>query len=90
VDNINAPQSEPTASAPRLSWWELTRRLHKRIDIYYLYLVAISTTLQASWADFESYVTPKARHWVIGTATLFVIADKVRTMAKSLIAEQER
>lgn len=58
-------------------FWAVFLALHKKIDIYFAYLIAISTTLQASWDDFEKYVPNKLRHWVIGTATVVVVAGHI-------------
>lgn len=70
-------------------FWEIFVAVHKRLDMYFAYLVAISTTLQASWDDFENYVPNKLRHWIIGSATLVVVAGHIleavrRVNARSL------
>jgi hypothetical protein len=58
-------------------FWEIFVTLHKKLDIYFAYLIAISTTLQASWEDMQTYIPDKLRHWVIGTATVIVVAGHI-------------
>ena len=58
-------------------FWAIFVAFHKKTDVYFAYLVAISTTLQASWDDFEKYVPAKLRHWIIGTATVVVVAGHI-------------
>lgn len=58
--------------------WEM----HTHLATWYSYLVAVSVTLQASWDQLDDYIPPKARHWVIGAATLIVVADKAYEAAK--------
>lgn len=61
--------------------WQRLRQVaadvHKNVDIWFSYLVATSVTLQASWSELDEYVPPKFRHWVIGTATCLVVADRI-------------
>lgn len=68
------------------STWSRYKRIaiemHKQVALWYSYLVALSVTLQESWSQLDDYVPPKARHWVIGTATIIVIADKALQAAR--------
>jgi hypothetical protein len=58
-------------------FWQIFGVLHKRLDIYYAYLIATSTALQAGWGDFEHYVPPALRHWIVGTFTVIVAANHI-------------
>ena len=58
-------------------FWAIFVQLHKKLDTYFAYLVATSTALQAGWPDFELYVPNKLRHWVIGAATVIVLAGHI-------------
>jgi hypothetical protein len=58
-------------------FWVIFIALHKRIDIYYAELIALSTGLQAGWSDLQFYVPDTMRHWIIGSATAIVAVNHI-------------
>lgn len=70
-------------------FWEVFVTLHKKLDIYFAYLIAISTTLQASWDDMQTYIPDKLRHWVIGAATVVVVAGHILEAVRRVNARSD-
>jgi hypothetical protein len=76
---MNLELGSPWARAKRIAI-----EAHKHIALWYSYLVATSVTLQASWDQLDQFCPPKARHWIIGIATVVAVADRVRQAAQRI------
>jgi hypothetical protein len=81
--------NDSTPLPPR-SWWLIFKELHSHVQIYFAYLVGLSTVLQISWGEMEVYFPAASRHSIVASMAIISFLDNVRRTLIQVNHDQSR